>query len=809
MANNIKGITIEIGGDTTKLGKALSGVNKTSRTLNTELREIQKSLKFNPGNTELLEQQQRKLGEQIENTSEKLDILKEAARQAEDQLASGDMGQDEFDALTREIIKTENQLESYTKQLADSQREAEKFERASKDLQTLFEATGKSVDDFADVLGKDLVKAIKEGKADSDQLEEAIEKIGKSSLGSEADIDKLRKTLAQVDDGADVDKVAADLKQLEKEANDSEDAVKDLKDELVGLASTAGIDEAIDGLAEGLENAADKLGGVVEQALEQGTRNAKIEVTMDLDPASTAAVKDSLVTVQAYGIDAEEALNGVRKQFQLNADASDEVNQKLVEGAGAVASAYDGVDFEELIQETNEISSALNISDEEALGLVNSLLKVGFPAGELDIIAEYGLQLQMAGYSAEEVQAIMAAGVETGSWNIDNLLDGLKEGRVRLSEFGLEVPKATQELLANTDISVQQMQDWGTAVAQGGEAGKQAMQDVAQALVGVQDETVKNELGVQIFGTMWEDQGTKITDTLLGMDGQLATTNENEQNLLKTTEGMQDANYNWNEALLKLQESLAPLLEIIAGVVSVLAEWISACPGLAAVIMAVIGVGTILVPILTSLGVLFASLQVGAGLLGVSMGALVAPVLAVIAVIAAIIAIGVLLVKNWDNIKAAAGKLASTVSTKFNDIKTAISDKINAAKDAVGNAIEKIKSFLNFKWSLPKLKMPHISISGKFSINPPSAPKFNINWYKEGAIFASPSVIGVGEAGAEAVLPIERIDDIIASALEKAGGGGGTMKHTGTIRVEGVNNQNELAAVVDIILDQLRREARS
>lgn len=112
MAGNIKGITIEIGGDTTKLDKALKDVNKNSRDLNKQLREIDKSLKFNPGNTELVSQKQRVLAESVENTKKKLETLKIAQEQAAEALARGEIGQDEYDALTREIIKTENQLKS-------------------------------------------------------------------------------------------------------------------------------------------------------------------------------------------------------------------------------------------------------------------------------------------------------------------------------------------------------------------------------------------------------------------------------------------------------------------------------------------------------------------------------------------------------------------------------------------------------------------------------------------------------------------------------------------------------------------------
>ena len=121
----------------------------------------------------------------------------------------------------------------------------------------------------------------------------------------------------------------------------------------------------------------------------------------------------------------------------------------------------------------------------------------------------------------------------------------------------------------------------------------------------------------------------------------------------------------------------------------------------------------------------------------------------------------------------------STVSNVFSSIKSEIQNKINAARDAVQTAINKIKSIMNFSWSLPKLKLPHISISGRFSINPPSAPKFSISWYKKAmenamilnnpTIFgyspASGKFLGGGEAGSEVVAGSNTLMGMISNAV--------------------------------------------
>ncbi len=137
MANRIKGITVEIGGDTTKLQTALKGVNSSIRDTQSQLKDVEKLLKLDPGNTELLAQKHRLLGEAVAGTKEKLETLKTAAEQANTALANGEITQDQYDALQREIIETENNLRDLERQAGQSAVALQKIAATGEKLKTV------------------------------------------------------------------------------------------------------------------------------------------------------------------------------------------------------------------------------------------------------------------------------------------------------------------------------------------------------------------------------------------------------------------------------------------------------------------------------------------------------------------------------------------------------------------------------------------------------------------------------------------------------------------------------------------------
>lgn len=139
-----------------------------------------------------MRKKQELLSKQVENTTQKLDALKRVQGEVEKKFKSGDIGAEEYRHFQREIAKTEQDLKSYTTQISRMESEQKSLKESAKQLQAMFEVTGKSLDDFQDILGTRLTNALRNGTANADDMTVALNKIGRAVLGAESDIGKLK-----------------------------------------------------------------------------------------------------------------------------------------------------------------------------------------------------------------------------------------------------------------------------------------------------------------------------------------------------------------------------------------------------------------------------------------------------------------------------------------------------------------------------------------------------------------------------------------------------------------------------------------
>ena len=330
--------------------------------------------------------------------------------------------------------------------------------------------------------------------------------------------------------------------------------------------------------------------------------------------------------------------------------------------------------------------------------------------------------------------------------------------------------------------------------------GEQVWQETIKALGQMENETQRDAYAMALMGRsaselnpLIEDGGEtyqKLAETMAKYDLEFV-----DQEMLDQANAFNDSldtikavgMVAFQQLGTQLAAYLAPAMEKVVDVVGRLANWFSQLsPRTQAIIGGIAAVVAVVAPLLIGLGKVSFAISSIISLIatvGPAIVGIIATLGPIILIIGAVVAAGVLLYKNWDTIKAKAIAFKDAVIKAFNDFKAKVTTTFNNIKNAIVNpiqtAINTIKSIISrikgfFPISIGKvmsnLKLPHFKISGKFSINPPSVPKINVDWYKTGGIFDNPSIIGVGEAGPEAVVPLDKLwnklDNIAAASGE-------------------------------------------
>ena len=727
MADRIKGITIEIDGDTTGLSKALKGVNQDLKTAESGLRDVNKLLKLDPSNVELLRQKQGYLTDAISSTEEKLKKEKEALEQMKN--SDGfDKNSEQAKALERQIIADEEALESLKKEMKD----------------------------FGSVGAQQIA-----------QVGEKFQQVG----------DKMTAAGTTLTKGLTVP-IAA-----------------------VGAGSVAAFNE----VDAGLDIVTQKTGATGE-ALEE----------------MHGIVKDLSTEIPTDFETIGNAVGEVNTRFGVTGDELSALSEEFIQFA-----QINGTDVTSAVDNTQKALSAFGLGAEDAGALLDRLNLTGQQTGAsmdslLSGLIQNGTAFQEMGLSIDQATAFMGQ-METSGANSETVMNGLRKALKNATKEGIPLNDALAQLqetiLTGTDgmdgltaaydmfgKSGDQIYaavkngtlDFNALAISAGEAGGSVRDTFEQTKDPIDDfKTAMN--GAKVAGA---ELGTVILETAAPMIKDLSE-------LIKSlTEGFKSLSPEQQQAIVKIGAVVAaigPLLVIGGKLVSGVGTLLTLAP-------------TIVAAFSTVSTFITATLIPGIGALIAAAAPILAAAAPFIAVAAAIVAAGVLVYKNWDTIKEKAGEILKAVSAKWNDmkqktaeawnnikqksseiwtnIKNTISEKLNAAKSAifdkltaikdkftsifdtvketVRNAIEKVKSIMNFQWSLPKLKLPHISISGGFSLVPPSAPHFSVEWYKKayenGVLFNRPTVLGTsgglkgfGDAGAEVVLGLNRLRELAGS----------------------------------------------
>lgn len=659
MASRIKGITVEIGGDTSGLEKSLAAVNNSIKKTQSQLRDVNNLLKLDPSNTILLVQKQELLQSAIGDTEKKLEALEQAQEDVTKAFERGDLGKDQYMAFQREVEETRGALNRYKADLSGLQSEQERLASNTGRLNKLFAATGSSVDDYADVLGSRLVTAIRNGTASSDQLKTAVEKIGKAVTGGKADIKQLTDALDTVDDGQAVRNLINDLNDVGDAAQDAADDIGEIAQATKGAALMEAADQ-LSVVGDKIQDVGDKaVSAYAETETAVSKVNAYFGETGEAAEASAEIVKNVYGSGVGQSMDAvAEAVIMVKKNL---GDLGDTDLTNLTKQALTLEELY-GIDMNETLRGVNSLMKQYGLTAQEAMdyivrGTQNGLDKTN----ELgDNLSEYAGKFEQAGYSASEYFQLLQNGLEGGAYNLDKVNDAINEVTTRLADGTIG---------DSIDLYSQKTQSLFLAWQNGEATQKQVIDSIVADIGNCTSQQEALNMAAQAFGTMAEDGNLKFITSLTSVGETYDSVAGSAENLFSQTQTpMQEMEANTR----KLQQALVPLGEKIVELANVV------LPPLVAIITAVSEVFGMLpepvqnfVVILGALLVAFTALTPVIAALAVSFGALnisLLPVIGIIAGVAAAIAGIIAIVKNWGAITEWFGNLWQAVSQKLMEL---------------------------------------------------------------------------------------------------------------------------------------------
>ena len=763
MADRIKGITVEINGDTTGLSKALSGVNKEIKNTQSQLKDVNRLLKLDPGNADLLTQKQKLLAQAVEETKNKLETLKTAQKQADEALKNGTITQEQYDGLQREIEETTQKLKDLEKQAEQSATAVQKIAAAGEKL--------KDIGGKVSGVGKDL----------SMYVTAPLVAAGTAGVKTFAEVDK---TMALAN----------------KTMNNTAEEAEHLGSAMKSAASNSTF--SMDDAANASLNFA-RAGLDAEQAA------AALAPAMNL----AAGEGGNLDTVSS-GLVA--TINGFHGSF---------------EDAGKYADVFASACNNSAL-DVDSLSSAMSVA---APIFASAGYKVNDAALYMGIMANNGIEADKAANSLKTGIARLVSPAKEGATMMEQLgisvtnTDGSMKDSVQiqkeLHEAFANLSESEQIAAASAIFGKNQMAPW-LALINTAPEDVDELNESLRTCAGTTDEMAQTMMGG--FGGSIEKLKSSINVLAYSLGEALAPTIQRVVNFLQDmTDKFNALSPAQQQVIVKIglaAAALGPLLLITGKMMTAVGTIMTVIPKLAGALSTVKGAFAALnaVMLANPIAIVIAAIaalvaafiylwntnesfrqfwiklwenikQAAVNAANAVKTGVTAAWNAVKCVTGTIFtAVGGVVEKIWGGITGTVSKavegIKSTISTGLNAakstvekvlgaIKTAFSTVWEGAKSIVSGAIEKIKGMMNFHWELPKLKLPHFSMSGKFSLDPPSVPHISVDWYRKamnnGMILDSPTIfgsaggklLGGGEAGAEAVVGVNSLRNMIEEAV--------------------------------------------
>lgn len=532
MASTIKGITVKIAGDTMDLQKSLKAVQSSSASLQRELTAINKQLKFDPENTVLLAQKQEVLKEQIDKSQSALKKLLDVQDQVEEQAKNGEISTEQYRAYQREVEKAKSKLETFKKQLAETEEKANEINLES-------------------------------ARTEMSKTETSVDKAGDSFKGLETK-----------SNNTDLSKIKKEMDGVKSSADELRSAVGDALKEATATAT------AIGGAVTG---------AIVSANGEQKALNS-LQAQAGLNAEEMTKYKDVLEEVYKgnFGESQEEVANVLALIKQTTNETNPSKLKDMTENLFTLRDTYD-YDFVETLRAVNMLMEQFGVTGDEAFNLIAQGSQKGLNKNGdlLDTINEYSVHYKQLGYDANEFFNSLENGSKAGTFSIDKLGDAMKEFGIRskdtnsstqegftllgygakasaediqkakdevakleknlyyakeeqkgfnnstseltkqknadkIAEYS-EALKTAKENLANLESAGKgtkgSIEDLQARFAKGGDSAKSATSEVLKALFEMDDKVKQNQAGVDLFGTMWEDLGIDGVKALMKVNG--------------------------------------------------------------------------------------------------------------------------------------------------------------------------------------------------------------------------------------------------------------------------------------------------